>query len=55
MEVFESIGDTIVSAVNYPEKTNEFEKDDIDKAKLLEEGRSEAFHHIVSKLLYVSK
>lgn len=55
VEVFESFGNTIVAAVNPTAKKNIFEKDDIDKAKLLEEDRSEAFHHIVSKLVYVSK
>ena len=55
MEVFESFCDMIVAAVNSSAKKNMCEKYDIDKATLLEEDTSEEFHHIVSKLLDVSK
>ena len=56
IEAFESfIGNIISSSTNIPTKKDMFEKDSDETSNALDEEKADAFHHIVSKLLYVSK
>ena len=53
--MFESIGEGIKKYVNTPANRDLFNKDEDRLSKLLDDKKAESFHHVVSKLLYVSK
>jgi hypothetical protein len=52
-ECIEAFGETINKGATTPAKSNMFDVD--DESEPLNEEKSDIFHHIVSKLLYVSK
>ena len=51
-ESIEAFGEIIDKGASTPAKENLFE---INESKELDEDKSERFHHVVSKLLYISK
>ena len=51
-ENFVAFGEDIICKTPTPATTNLFK---VNESKLLNEDKSENFHHIVAKLLYVSK
>ena len=53
IDVFENLDGEITEKANTPAKGNLFEIN--ESSNSLEQDKTEAFHHIVSKLLYVSK
>ena len=55
IEVFESFSRKITISANTPAKKDLFEKDNENTSSILNEDKVNTFHHIVSKLLYVSK
>ena len=52
LECFEAFGELVMKDTNNPAKHNLF---NLDESKSLNEKKMELFHHIVEKLLYVSK
>ena len=53
IESFEELGEKLESSATIPAKQNLFDID--DESEELDEEKAEIFHHIVSKLLYVTK
>ena len=55
MEMFDMFGEKITKSANTPTKKNSCNKDEEEYSKLLGDTKVEVFHHMVSKLLYISK
>ena len=55
IEVFETPRKNIINSVNTPAKKDLFNRDDNENLKALDEEKADTSHHIVSKLLYISK
>ena len=55
MDAFKYFGGKIISSASIPAKKDIFEKGNEEISDMLYEDKSDSFHHMVSKLLYVSK